>query len=318
MTNTNIYDNSQTSTYQTCPMKYYLKYDRGIKKRDGNYVNVDLDFGRVVHKFLENHYLRLTNKPVETNISIWDELPIVPGEKHKTREAGQFLANRYMEQYPDPEKVLAVEETITFDLDGFPYGVKVDTVVQLNGQIYGLEHKTSGNIGYGYFDRYFINSQISAQTFAIMRKYGECSGIILNAMSIRGIEKPALLSPGSTDCAYYSDVEVKYSKYYKKQMAYCSGYKVDFGRSIIQRTPQELGDWYQNQVKLIKKIEQDRNESGYVKHDGSGVCTMFRGCQFKELCKVSTGMDIDEQIEDVLYEKHDPFAYLKEGLREGA
>lgn len=311
---TPMLDNSQISTYQTCPMKYYLKYVKGYEKDTAAEENVDLVFGQFFHKFLENRYKKETLSADE----IWRNYPVFPGEQIKTREAGIFLSEQYEKEYvaQDTFEVLDVEFGITFDVGSTPFIVKVDTVVRIGENIFGLEHKTTGKIWNNYFERYFINSQISAQCHAISQKYGHCEGIILNACEIGTVKKEVLLDEGDSEIESYQYSEKRYSKYYGQDKIYCSGLRARFERSIINRTKSELSEWYENAKGWAIRINNNILLNDYLRSDASGACSLFRGCTYKEICKSSVGMALDEQIIEQLYTvKADPLDYL--GLTKG-
>lgn len=314
-----MYDNSSLSLYQTCPMKYYLKYVRGLEKIEKDIRFADIEFGSAVHLFLDKLYTKKMNDSKEKIDleALFSDYPTFPGEEVKNKEGVLHMCRKYYEHWKKVDnkfKVLDVEYAIQFDLGGYPFVVKVDTVIEIDGQIYGLEHKTTGNLGYWYFNRYFINSQISAQMHAIKQKYGQCSGILLNAMEIKFAKKPAILEVDDPNVNGYATSEVKYSSYhkYKRNMAYCSGHVCKFERELITRNRSEMEDWKINAVRLIEKIEADKAVNIFTKSDSGSACSMFKGCTMKELCKSSIGMNLDEEIMEVLYqEKEDSMDYLE-------
>lgn len=284
MSSKHPYDNSQLNLFQICPHKYYLKYIRGIERADTEGFTVDLDFGSHYHSFLEAHYKGELKNPEY----YWQDYPLVPGEEVKTKEAGVAMCLEYLRNYQNVDKdykVLAVEKPVRFKVGDYEFLVKLDTVVEYLGNIYSLEHKTTGSLWYNYFDRYFINSQISAQTYAVKKEFGQCSGVILSVAEVKN-----------------------YKRKYKDRSA---GLSFKFERELINRVPQEVDSWYENALLTIEEIEECKETEVWRRSDGGGACSMFRGCTFKQLCKSSVGMKIDEQVEDVLYAKvSDPYAYM--------
>lgn len=298
-------DNSQIATYQTCPMKYFYKYVKGYEK-DSSFDDVDLVFGKYFHKYLE---AKLKGNPVKPEV-LWSDYPIYPEEKKKTQAAGIFLCKQYDKRYPKEEfEILDVEYGIEFLLGVNTFIVKVDTVVSFQDNIFGLEHKTTGGLYRNYFDRYFINSQVSAQCYAIAKKYGHCEGIIINACEIGLVTKETLFPIDSPEIENYEKAETRYSKYYGEPKVYCSGYRSNFERSIVNRTKAEIDDWQQNAKMWGGRIVCNTMTGDWLRSDASGACSSYgRGCTYREICKAQG----DQQIIDQLYHvKDDPLDYLE-------
>ena len=297
-----IKDTSQISCYRNCPRLYRNQYLLGLAQHNNDVTTHDRRFGSCVHECLAHYY-----RTKEVNTVCWDEFVDLADDDTKTLANGKELCKQYFLHYQnlDQFEVLAVECPIQFDLGGYKYLVKLDLVVRANGNVFVVEHKTTKNIGGAYFSKYKLNTQISAQTYACITKFGECSGVIVNALSANNIKKPVLIDPAMTDLIKsYSKIEVAYSKYYKKNMAYCSGINFDFRREIINRTPQQVEDFKLNAIAWLYKMT---NDNFHPKNEH--FCTSFKGCEFKELCFSCD----DEQIKEQLYkEVKDPYAYMFE------
>lgn len=278
-------DYSQLQTYQYCPQRYYLKYVLGLKKREIDESNIDRAFGESVHNGLASYYKGSDLPAILGAFDEFEDLPPEVGEMHKTKENGKKLLTSYVEHYLPIDKemeILAVEEKGSIDISGINWICKIDTIVRLRGNIYVLEHKTTKNIRYNYFASYNPNTQVSSYTEYVKQKYGQCSGCIIN-----------VLQTGFRQRAYRGEPAGFYSK---------------FQREIVNRTAEQLEDFKENVALWVKRMG---GEKDYGKNEGA--CHQFRGCEFKELCLTSKGIEVDGEIVDVLYEKGDPFGYLKEG-----
>jgi hypothetical protein len=305
-------DTTQIQTWQACPMKYYLQFICGLKKVEEGITDIDLRFGSSVHKCLEVYYKGkgITNEQIEEVWKGFIDLPESYEEKSKTRENGIKLCTDYTQLYEGRDKdweILGVEKLVRIPIGDDTYVVKLDLIIKVNGNVYAVEHKTTSRISPTYFAKFTPNTQISAQTAAVSQEFGECSGVIINALESGWVTKPVLIAPEDSDTGNYSIKEVKYCKYYSKEMAYCSGFHSNFQREIINRTKEQVADFKVNVQMEIAKLKTDVQMGLFGKHEQR--CHDYKnGCQFKELC-ISCA---DESVLSNLYEKCDPYEYLKE------
>ena len=293
------YDNSQISTFQMCPMAYYLQYIVGIKKGIVDDSNAAMNFGTYFHKYAESFYGK-TGVKFNEIIKDYEEPADLP--QYSARGLELFCKTFYQKYGEDDKKftIKETEKTSIFDLGAYKFIVKKDGAFEHQGNTFGLEHKTTKSISYNYFDKFFLSSQISAQVFDTQRIYGSCSGIMINAGEIKLLKrKPTGDYDGVLECD--------------------GGYIVcKFSRDFINRNPSEILDWRDNTLYWINRIEECKREQLWFKSTGlwgGGICAK---CGYKELCKTSTGLNLDESILDVLYEKTDPYQYLKEEVADVA
>lgn len=278
-----IYDSSSLQAFKDCPERYRLAYVLGLKKRTEGVENIDLNFGKAIHSGLEAHY---TGKDEREAFTKEFGTIVAPDEKVKTLENGLLLIDAYIKHYEQEDKafeVLEVEQPDKVVLtDGIEFIVKRDMVIKQQGCIYVLEHKTTKKaFSWDYWSRFEPNAQVSAQAYSCAKKYGECSGVIINAIKCGFRERAYKGEPAGFHCA--------------------------FQRQIFNRNQAQLEDWKQKTEDWISRIE-DKIECdckyGWLKNEGQCVY-----CQFKEIC---TSLQ-DECVVEQLYEKaENPFAYLGE------
>ncbi len=278
------YDNSQLQQYKNCPESYRLKYVEQLKKRDLGRGEHDREFGSAVHKGLEVFYKGGTLVEMKDAFSKLYPLQLNEDDKAKTLDNGLVLLEDYEKHYRSEDsslEVLAVEVADEFEIgDGFKFKVKLDTVVRKQGCIYSLEHKTTKkNFGWDYWGQFEPNSQITAQTAYIQARWGECSGVIVNGLSL----------------GYRT-------RMYKGEPA---GFHCEFQRQLFNRNREQVSSWKLDQIKWIKHLELAKQGTTQPWAKNEGQC---RFCSYKEIC-VSCN---DEQVTDQLFEKHDATAYLKE------
>jgi len=109
-------DYTQLTTYQACPMKYYLKFVLGLKKKVVDVREIDKLFGQAVHKGLEVYYnnvCRGKHNVVEV-LKVFDDFVDLPPEAkefHKTKQNGIDLLIKYMEHYSFLDKDMRILES---------------------------------------------------------------------------------------------------------------------------------------------------------------------------------------------------------------
>lgn len=286
------YDNSQISTFQSCPMAYYLQYVKGIKKNVLDDSNSAMNFGDYFHKFAESFYGK-TGVKFDDIINEYQEPQDLP---QYSRKALELFCKSFYQKYGEADKKFTIKETektSVFDLGGYKFIVKKDGAFEYQGNTFGLEHKTTKSMSYNYFDKFFLSSQISAQVYDTQRIYGSCSGIMLNVGEIKLLKrKPS----GDYDAVLETE----------------GGFIVcKFSRDFINRNPSEIEDWKINAISWINQIEDCKKSQTWNKSTGLWGGMICSKCQYKELCKTSVGLNLDESILDVLYEKCDAYEYLK-------
>ena len=286
------YDNSQLSTFQKCPMAYYLQYIKRLRKIEIDDTNDQLNFGSYAHKFWEAHFGK-SDATFPSIVEGYEEPDDLPQYSLKALE---FFCRTYHEKYSVPDKAFhfkEVEQVCSFDIDGFTFIVKSDGIFEQSSNLFGLENKTTRSLSYNYFDKFFLSSQISAQCYNIWQKYNRCSGILLNVGEIKKLKR-------------------KPSGDYDGVMPVEDGFVTcKFSRDYCNRNKSELDDWKENTILWLNRIEDAKHYHQFPKSTGLWGGTICAKCEYKELCKVSVGKKLDESILDVLYEETDPYDYLK-------
>lgn len=282
------YDNSQLQTFKDCPERYRLKHIEQWQKRQEGVDEHDKNFGKAIHGALESYY---KGRDVEASKAVFRELyPVQLSDEDlaKTQENGCTLIEAYAKHYAEEDKrwtIKAVEVADTFELvKGVPFTVKIDLVVEQQGCIYFVDHKTTGKaFNYQYWAQFEPNAQITAYTAYCQAKFGECSGGIINGLQL-----------GHRQRAYKGEP---------------AGFHYSFQRQLFNRNRQQVEAWKRDTSRWIHEIEFNKNTQ-----DVSGVWRKNEGqcrfCSFKEIC-ISVN---DDQIKEQLYEKHDSQAYLNEGV----
>lgn len=279
------YDNSQLQTFKDCPERYRLKYVEQLRKRDSAQEEHDREYGSAIHKGLEVIYSGGSLKEAQDAFARLYPLQLNEEDKAKTLENGLLLLEQYVDHYRAEDtqfEILQNEKKDEFELaPGVPFIVKVDLVVKKQGCIYALDHKTTKKgFGWDYWGQFDPNPQVTAQTAYVQARFGECSGVIINALSF-GYRK-------------------------NKYMGEPAGFHCSFQRQLFNRNREQIEAWRIDTIEWIKQVEHYKlaypPSSVWAKNEGQ--CCF---CSYKEIC-ISCN---DEQIKEQLFEVHDATAYLK-------
>jgi CRISPR/Cas system-associated exonuclease Cas4 (RecB family) len=283
-----IYDNSKLQTFKDCPEKYRLKNLVGLKKREEGLEEHDKNFGKAIHTGLELHYKGKSITEIKEAFSKDYMVQLNPDDMAKTQENGLVLIDAYIKHYEQEDKnwkIRAVEVADTFEIaKGISFMVKIDLVVEQQGCIYFVDHKTTGKaFNWTYWGQFEPNSQLTAYTAYCQSKYGECSGGIINGLQL-GYRK-------------------------NKYMGEPAGFHYSFQRQLFNRNKEQVEAWKHDAMGWVANIDAHTQayETGLVKvlPKNEGQC---RFCSFKEIC-ISCA---DEQIIEQLYEVTNPNEYLEQ------
>lgn len=281
-----VIDNSSLQTYKDCPEKYRLKFIERLSKREDGIESHDVSFGKAVHAGLEAWYKTHSKVNMLSEFTREYGVQLDLEDKAKTLANGIAMLEGYVLHYATEDKqfeILEVEEPCEVELaPGIKFIVKRDMAVRLQGCVYVVEHKTTKkSMAWDYWGQFEPNAQVTGQTYSCIQKYGECSGVIVNAMQVGHRER---MYKGEPAGAYFK-----------------------FQRQVFNRTKEQCEAWRIDTLRWIDKVNaaSSNNTSNDSWTKNEGQC---RYCTFKEVCNSLA----DEQIIDQLYEKvSNPFSYLE-------
>lgn len=278
-------DNSQILSYSNCQLSWMFKYQLGLKRIEEGETEHHRNFGKAIHSALEAWFTMPSAEAAF--VAFRKDYPDQLDENDlcKTQANGILLLEKYFEKWAsDPIKyeILGVEERIDFQVGSHPFCAKIDTVVKDKkyGQIFGLEHKTTGKaLNFNYWAKYNPNSQLCAQTTAIKSKYGDCAGIIVDAMSFGFRQRK-----------------------YKDEPA---GFHCDLQRVEHNIRNEQLTIWEKSTIKTIEDIKRSMEFGSYAMN--TDQCTF---CSYKSICQAGYTWSDDEELIRLTYEQTDPLGYL--------
>lgn len=233
------------------------------------------NWGRAIHAGLAEHYTGKDWAKIEEAFRTEYPKDLDPNDMAKTVESGLITLKQYRDYYGSIDKnwkVLEVEVKDKFVFDNVEFTVILDLIAEnlQGGGIYFFDHKTSGRVPtFNYWKQYELSGQMSDYTNYVVSKYGQCSGAIINNISV-GHRKNK----------------------YKGEPA---GFWVKFERQIFNRNKAQLETRKADIILWKHLIEQAQTNNSFPLHYSNG-CTY---CSFYELC-LSCG---DEQIKELLYTK---------------
>ena len=238
-----MYDASMISDYLYCPKYFYYRYIR-------NLVPIveppPLLFGRVFHEALLIWY---KEKDLEKAVGVFSKLPVQIGDSRRTREHGEVIMREYAKRWAvEPYKIKQLEVEFHLDMGkGRVYAGRIDAVVEQVTQLYVKDHKTSARLGASFFRSFRPHVQMDGYCFACRELCGQCSGAIINGVSLA--DKP----------------------------------KDRFQRSITPRTGVEMDKFKVNFHLWCDRIERDVVNKEFPEHYTH--CTKWGAkCDFWDMC----------------------------------
>lgn len=277
------WDSTSLDYFKRCPRLYQYKMIEGWNSTEEN---VHLRFGQEFHTALQN-YEKLKADGIDHDESVFHVVRELmysvedwnPDHKYKNRSFLIRSVIRYLDKYKDdPAKTLilqngkpAVEVSFRFELDygplqeyipedinsppykaGLPYVLcgHLDRVVDFNGEIFVMDHKTTTSTPTNYYwNQFEPNNQMTLYTLA---------GKIIFQTNIKGV----IIDAGQI---LIDDTR--------------------FTRGTTYRTPDQLEEWLQDLSAWLLKAEEYAKNGYWPMNDTA--CDKYGGCKFREICSKS-------------------------------
>jgi hypothetical protein len=326
-------DYSKTSCFNACQRKYFLSY---VLKRVVDSTPAAPGFGSLVHLFMSSWYKDGDFLKAIQVVNKWEDRE---GDEKRTQVRMAEILTNYTRQYPsEPWKIIANEVPIELripvpedfkqfidrkyvQVDYQPPGSfielpaitetpefyligKVDLVIEWNGWLYGVDHKTTSSLGSSYFNRFKPDLQMFGYTWALRELFGSrVQGMLVNAISTA------------------------------KTAGQVGSKAQAFARQLVTRTQKELDLYPETMISLLWKVHQAEatwEDAASGQPDklayflGSGVarslanfhfppnfdsCTDYGSCQYRELCLSNLAPDLLSKLQPNTW---DPRTQLEE------
>lgn len=204
------FDYTAMSMFLTCQRKYDFRINRGLV---GLNPPVPAEFGKCIHTALDDWYKnRNVDQAVELFCASYKE---TDEDGKRTHKMGEWILRNYDEKYRDqPFKVLATEQEFTVELpNGNNLIGRIDKIIEWDGSVWGMDHKTTSQLGPTYMKMHTPNMQFSGYTYAIQQLgHPNCQGILVDAILVaKGLVdgKSKTLTPLARDFAYRSAGDIQ-------------------------------------------------------------------------------------------------------------
>jgi len=175
-----IYSGSCLTDFMHCPKKFYFRWVRKLEPKEEA---PSIVFGKVFHEALLVWYQTGDEKEA---LKVFEKIPVGIADDHRTKELGETIFKEYVERYKsEPYRTLYLEKEFKVEVvEGKILAGTVDKIVDWNGQIYVVDHKTSSSVGLSFFNRFRPNPQIDGYCYACKELLGRCDGAIINGISV--------------------------------------------------------------------------------------------------------------------------------------
>ena len=265
-----ILTTSQIQTWLDCRRYYKFCYVDLLKPIE---ISPALRIGSAVHYALRYHYLGKSDGVVRFYDNIITEhlaTEIVPDIDNIETERClcSNMLNGYRNCYANEEiKVLETEQTIKSRFDkNVWFAGKIDMIAELDGNKWLFEHKTTSNLGNGYFDKLALDSQITGYLYLAIQKYPDICGIIYNVL-----RKPSIRQKQNETIEEF---------YQRMRNDYLERPEFYFQRREVVRSDKELVEFPEYVKNIAEEIQYHRNF--YPRN--TSQCNLYRSCTFRSLC----------------------------------
>jgi hypothetical protein len=175
-----IYDSNKIEAFQDCPRSFFFRYVLGWKSEFTNIHSAFESAWREAISFLINR--GMTDSYAQKACNIFDEIfyekcPQDLHGKHPSKNAEN--ARNGLREYAKGFRMLGDSEVLSTDVAG-KVAISDDRVLYFKcdhisrnseGQIWGLEHKTTSQGGSSWKNRWGLDFQTNAQSYAVSRLF---------------------------------------------------------------------------------------------------------------------------------------------------
>jgi hypothetical protein len=206
------------------------------------------------------------------------------------------IVSRWLEQNPVATRPYIVTPSLIEVGFAFPlvddgsiiFCGRLDGVVEYQGALWVLEHKTTGQISAPWLDAFSLDSQLSGYIWAAQQHVGKpVAGAFLNAVEFSKL--PGGITPGGQAPKRCPTHKVLYDE--------CGDLHATFQTVVVSRTPDQLEEWRKSMLHLARRYEAKRDRFPTieslpnVRMQGMfNAGTVCRWCSFRDFCKLGRPM----------------------------
>lgn len=291
-------DNFALTMHQTCPAKFDLRMNEGwtSRRRSGA-----LGFGSAIHEGIAVWHK--TRDIAQALLAIDTKWPdAMPVDDWRTKEKCLTTMIEYSKHYPSetwkvigmPDNpVIEVPFTLDFGMylpcedhaseDGGPesptccicdkprealeYGGIYDMLIDFDGQIFVVDHKTTSMMGSGYFNQFKPNNQMTGYIWAASQLSGRpVKGAMINAIGMYKVGK------------------------------------TKFERQITSRSDEEIAEWKMNVYTECCNIQSHKLNGIWPMR--TGACTLYGLCEYHSVHSLGHARERTKRLETDYIREH--------------
>jgi hypothetical protein len=178
------------NTYRNCPRACAWRYLHELTPREKN---TNLRFGSLIHKCLEHWHIHRDIVAVQDIIDQMCVQRVADPDVKQAWHLASAMMMGYAMRYPEEQFVVTDVERVfsgiimnpvtgkpsrTFNLSG-----KIDGLVEIDGEIFLLEHKTTGCLDSEYLEKLWMDFQLQLYAHALKEYEGiKIAGAIYNIL----------------------------------------------------------------------------------------------------------------------------------------
>lgn len=254
-------DNTALALYQSCPRKYDFAMRR--HRRKSGAPTPAIAYGSIWHKIMEFHYKSNGALLEDTELYVqlathWE--PHGKADDHRTFERAWLEYGNYVKRWGMPEQegaktvgwpdspAIEISANVSWPGAAHPYAGKIDRIIELNGQYFVEDHKTTSRMGNYYFSQFELSNQ--------MMGYVWIAKMLVPSIQIAGVRINA-------HCVLKKEGK--------------------FERQIISYSKDRLDEWAENYNNVVARLTKDYETNNFPGHytncDGKyGMCTYSEVC----------------------------------------
>lgn len=273
-------DNTALSAYMACPREYY--FGMVLHRRADGGRSPALAYGGAMHKLLELHYKGTPPELAELIVRGWWEKNGHADETdYRTLARALLDFERYrkhwgmtpeLEQgrtlgFPDEPMVEISVDTMGTGLI-HPYAGKIDRIIDLAGQFFVEDHKTTSRLDKNYFSSFELSQQMMGYTYLAQQ--------LMPGVKIAGV---------------------------RLNVIHVLKDKTNFERQLFSWTREQISEWVDNTNNWMHRLNRDSDEwlltyggdnvpqpgqPWPIAHYGDNGCARKYGlCQYHRVCSVA-------------------------------
>lgn len=168
-------------------------------------------------------------------------------------------------------------------------GGKLDNLVKIGGRYWIVEYKTASRLDASYFDRLYVDSQITMYVMAMRRMGYDIAGVIYRVIRKPTLRKRQDETTGRFIERLMADIHSRPDFYFTEKKLYRSLDDVDEFEGMVYET--------------ARMADENARYGRCYKH--SVACSMYGGCEYLPICTGVSGAYS-------LYEHREPHEELRE------